>query len=58
MQSFANFHDKIMDIVDENSESSDIVLEEVGELTKEVERTQRVHNLQKAQAIIESSKEA
>jgi hypothetical protein len=58
MQSFANFHDKIMDIVDENPESSDIVLEEVGALGREVERTHRVHELKKAQVIIELSKEA
>ncbi len=58
MQSFVNFHDKIMDIVDENPDSAEIALEEVNELTKEVERTHRVHELKKAQAIIESSEEA
>jgi len=58
MQSFANFHNKIMNIVEENPESSDIVLEEVDDLTREIERTHRVHELKKAQAIIESSEKA
>lgn len=54
-QSFANFHNKIMDIVDENPESSDIVLEEIDDLTREIGRTHRVHELKKSQAIIQSS---
>lgn len=57
MQSFAWFHDKIMNIVDENPESTNMVLEEVDELAKKVERSHRVHELKKAQVIIESSKE-
>lgn len=58
MQSFAAFHDKIMDIVDENPESWDIVLEEVDQLSNELERTHRVHELKKAQSIIDSSDKA
>lgn len=57
MQSFSEFHDKLMNIVDENPESSDIVMEEVDELSKEVERTHRVHELKKAQAVIQASEE-
>ena len=55
MQSFENFHSQIMDIIDENPESSDIVLEEVEELTNNIEKTQRVHNLKKASSIIEAA---
>ena len=55
MQSFSAFHDKIMDIVDENPESWDIVLEEIDQLSNELERTHRVHELKKAQSIIDSS---
>jgi len=53
MQSFANFHGQIMDIIDEDPGASDIVLEEVDDLASEIENTQRTHNLKKAQSIID-----
>jgi len=58
MQSFGGFHDKIMEIVEENPDSLDIVSEEIEDLTQGVDRSYRVHQLKKAQAVIESSEKA
>jgi len=58
MQSFVWFHDKIMEIVEENPDALDIVSDEMEDLNQNVERTHRTHELKKAQAIIESSDKA
>jgi len=55
MQSFVSFHDKIMGIVNENPESSDMVMQEVDELTKHIERTKWKYELKKAEVIIKNS---
>lgn len=55
LKSFEEFHDKIMSIVDEDPESSDMVSEELDILDIKLQNTQRRHNLKKAASIIETS---
>lgn len=55
MQSFEAFHDKIMNIVDENPEAEDMLTEELSGLEDKLERSNRRHNLRKAESIIDVS---
>jgi hypothetical protein len=58
MASFESFHDRILDIVDENPEAQDMVIEEIGELDMKLQNSNRVHNMKKASSIISSSENA
>lgn len=53
MKSFEVFHDKIMGIVEENPEASEMLWEELSELDMELQNSNRTHDLKKAAAIIE-----
>ncbi len=55
MHSFEAFHDRIIDIVDENPEAIDVVSEELDDLGMKLHKSQRKHNLQKAATIINIS---
>lgn len=57
VQSFENFHNQIMEIIDENPHSSDVILDEVEELSKQVERKQWSYDIKKAAAIIHATKD-
>ena len=58
VSSFESFHDRIMDIVEENPEMEDMVDGEIGELDMQLQNSKRVHNMQKASAIISASEKA
>ena len=58
MQSFEAFHDKIMNIVEENPEAESLVSEELGELDEQMKTAGRKHNLRKAEAIIDVAEKA
>lgn len=55
LKSFEEFHDKIMWIVDENPEATEIVSDELEELDVKLQNSNRKHNLKKAASIIQSS---
>ena len=55
MQSFEAFHDKIMNIVEDNPEAEGMLSEELSVLENKLDRTNRRHNLRKAEAIIDVS---
>ncbi len=53
LQSFEIFHDKLMWIVEEHPESTEIITDELVELNTNIQHTQRKHNMKKAAAIID-----
>lgn len=57
MQSFEAFHDRIMDIVEENPDIQAVVEEEVVNLDLRVKNSNRKHNMKKAASIIKVSEE-
>lgn len=58
LQSFEAFHDRIIDIVGENPDSSDMVSEEISELDTKLQNSKRVHDMKKASKIIDISEQA
>lgn len=57
MASFESFHDRILDIVDENPEAEEMITEEIGDLDMKVQNSKRVHNMKKATTIISAGEE-
>jgi len=55
MQSFIGFHDRILDIVEENPELEDSIEEEIMELDKNLQNSKRKHNLKKAATIVKAT---
>lgn len=58
MASFEAFHDRILDIVDEDSEIEEFVWEEISQLDMKLTSTNRKHNMQKAAVVIDVSESA
>ncbi len=58
MQSFELFHDKIMDIVEENPDAEGIAIQELSSLDTKMQNAGRRHNLKKAASIIGSVEQA
>ncbi len=58
MQSFEAFHDKLLDIVDENPQAEEMVVEEISNLDMKLKNSGRKHDMKKAAAIIRSSENA
>lgn len=57
MQSFEAFHDKIMWIVDDDPDASELVSEELSDLDMKMQSASRKHNLKKAASIINTSEQ-
>lgn len=55
LKSFEEFHDKIMEIVEDNPEGEGIVSQELDGLDVKLQNSRRTHNLKKAASIIEAS---
>jgi len=55
MQSFQSFHERILEIVDGDEQAGEIVSEEISDLDIKLQNSNRVHNLKKASAIIETT---
>ena len=54
IQSFEDFRLRILGIVEENPDASEIVSEEIEDLGIKLHHTKRKHNLKRAAAILES----
>ncbi len=52
-QSFQDFHDKIMGIIEQHPEDENVVREELEELDLKLQTRKRVHNLKRASTIID-----
>jgi hypothetical protein len=52
-QSFLDFRNKILGIIDNHPEESDMIHEELHDLTQKLQTHKRVHNLKKAQIMID-----
>jgi hypothetical protein len=52
MASFEAFNDRILDIIDENPGSEEMISEEIDELDMKLQNSNRVHNMKKAATII------
>ncbi len=55
MDSFRDFREKILGIIDENPQEIDMIEEELDSLGTQLQHHGRVHNLKKANSIIEIS---
>lgn len=55
LASFEAFHDRILDIVEDNPESEEMVGEELWGLDMKVKNSKRTHDMKKAAAVIEVS---
>lgn len=53
--SFSNFHDRILGIIGENPNESDIVAEELSELQEKIKDVNAKNELQKAATILKNS---
>lgn len=53
--SFNVFRERILEIVDETPEASEMVMAELGDLDENLKTSRRRHNLKKAEAIIDSA---
>lgn len=58
MASFEAFHDRILDIVEDNPGSEEIISEEIAELDLKVQNSNRVHDMKKAASVVKISEEA
>ena len=56
MQSFVAFRERILDIVEEDPTTQDMVHEELSDLEMSLSRSARQHNLKKASVVKEATK--
>lgn len=52
MASFEAFNDRILDIIDENPGSEEMISEEISELDMKIQSSNRIHDMKKAATII------
>jgi hypothetical protein len=57
LASFDSFHDRILDIMEENPESEEVISDEISELDMQLQNSNKAHNMKKAAIIVSTSED-